>query len=121
LLNRLQISQATFSRTIQSLDADVLRFREPGIRTPRYALVRSDPVASPQAVFQVSEDGRVTDIGSVNFLRGGAAWVDLGGTDSRLHEGLPPAMAFAAPSGYLGSRIVQAVSSDLGVPASLRD
>jgi hypothetical protein len=43
LLDSLQISQATFSRTIQSLGAEVLRFREPEIRTLRYALCAAIP------------------------------------------------------------------------------
>lgn len=120
LLALLQVSQATFSRTIQEFGSEVLRFREPGVRTPRYALVRSEPVASPQPMFRVSEDGRVSEIGTVTFLRGGT-WVDLGGPDSRLHDGLPPSMAFAAPSGYLGARIAKVVSAEIGVPSSLRD
>lgn len=120
LLAGLQVSQATFSRTIQEFGREVIRFREPGVRTPRYALVRSEPVPSPQPIFRVGEDGRVTEVGAVTFLRGGT-WVDLGGPDSRFHEGLPPAMAFAAPSGYLGARIAKAVAAEIGVPSSLRD
>ncbi|RZL95800.1 MAG: transcriptional regulator [Variovorax sp.] len=57
----------------------------------------------------------------MSFLRGGGTWVDLGGPDSRFHEGLPPAMAFAAPSGYLGVRIAKVVATEIGVPSSLRD
>lgn len=121
LLARLQVSQATFSRTIQGLGREVIRFREPGIRTPRYALVRGEPVLSPQPVFRVDEDGRVSELGKVSFLGGGGTWVDLGGPGSRLHDGLPPAMAFAAPSGYLGARIAKGVSAQIGVPSSLRD
>lgn len=120
LLAGLQVSQATFSRTIQEFGREVIRFREPGVRTPRYALVRNEPVPSPQPVFRVGEDGRVAEVGAVSFLRGGT-WVDLGGPDSRFHEGLPPAMAFAAPSGYLGARIAKAVATEVGVPSSLRD
>lgn len=114
LLTRLQVSQATLSRTIQRLGREIVRFREPGIRTPREALVRSEPVPSPQPVFQVNEDGRVTELGKVSFLVGGGSWVDLGGPGSRLHEGPPPAMAFAAPSGYLGARIAKVVSAQWG-------
>jgi hypothetical protein len=91
------------------------------VRTPRYALVRSEPVPSPQPMFRVGEDGRVSEIGSVTFLRGGGTWVDLGGANSRFHEGLPPEMAFAAPSGYVGARIAKAVAGEIGVPSSLRD
>lgn len=120
LLVQLQVSQATFSRTIQELGREVVRLRVPGVRTPRYALVRNEPVPSPQSVFRVGEDGRVTEVGAVSFLRGGT-WVDMGGPDSRLHEGLPPAMAFAAPSGYLGARIAKVVATEIGVPSSLRD
>lgn len=121
LLAHLRTSQATFSRTIQKAKAEVISFREPGVRTPRYALVRSEPVPSPQPIFRVDAEGKVTEVGSVSFLRGGGTWVDLGGADSRLHEGLPPAMAFSAPSGYLGARIAKIVASSIGVPTSLRD
>lgn len=121
LLARLQVSQATFSRTIQIFGGEAIRFREPGVRTPRYALVRSEPVPSPQPIFRVGEDGRVTEVGAVSFIRGGGTWVDLGGPASRFHEGLPPAMAFAAPSGYLGARIAKVVATEIGVPSSLRD
>jgi hypothetical protein len=103
------------------MGSEVISFRQPGIRTPRYALLRAEPVPSPQPIFQVDENGRVTEIGAVSFLQGGGTWVDLGGPRSRLHAGLPPAMAFAAPSGYLGARIAGAVSSAIGVPSSLRD
>lgn len=120
LLARLQVSQATFSRTIQDFGREVVRFRVPGVRTPRYALIRNEPVSSPQPVFRVGEDGRVTEVGTVSFLRGGT-WMDMGGPDSRFHEGLPPAMAFAAPSGYLGARIAKVVATEIGVPSSLRD
>lgn len=121
LLGLLQISQATFSRTIQSMAPEVLQFRVSGQRTPRYALVRTGPVASPQPLFRVGEDGKVGELGSVIFLQGGGTWVDLGGPDNQLHEGLPPAMTFAAPSGYVGARIARAVAMQLAVPSSLRD
>lgn len=121
LLAQLGISQPTFSRTIHGAKSEVISFREPGVRTPRYALVRNEPVPSPQAIFRVDEQGKVAEVGAVSFLRGGGTWVDLRGSDSRLNEGLPPAMAFAAPSGYLGARIAKNVASSIGVPASLRD
>lgn len=121
LLARLQVSQATFSRTIQNLGAEAVRLRIPGVRTPRYALVRREPVLSPQPIFRVGEDGRVAEIGHVTFLEGGGTWVDLGGAANRFHEGLPPEMAFAAPSGYLGARIAKVVATEIGVPSSLRD
>jgi len=121
LLAQLGISQPTFSRTIQAAKAEVISFREPGIRTPRYALVRDEPVPSPQPLFRVDTEGKVIEIGKLSFLRGGGTWVDLGGPASTLHEGLPPAMAFAAPSGYLGARIARSVAASIGVPSSLRD
>ncbi|WP_286535778.1 HipA domain-containing protein [Variovorax sp. J31P179] len=121
LLAMLQASQPTFSRTIQKLGPEVIRFREPGVRTPRYGLLRAEPVASPQPMFRVDAEGRVAEIGSVSFLRGGGTWVDAPGGTSSFHEGLAPAMAFAAPSGYPGARLAKAVAAALGVPPSLRD
>lgn len=72
-------------------------------------------------MFQVDEDGKVRELGTVSFLQGGGTWIDLGGPDSQLHEGLPPAMAFAAPSGYVGARIARGVAAQIGVPSSLCD
>jgi hypothetical protein len=126
LISQLHTSQATLSRTIQKLGTEVISFREPGIRTPRYALLRNEPVPSPQPVFRIDENGRVSEIGKVYFVQGGGTWVDFGKARdrsrfNRFHEGLPPAMAFAAPSGYLGVRIAKAVSAALGIPSSHRD
>jgi len=87
----------------------------------RPTLVRREPVSSPQAVFRVGEDGRVTEVGAVSLPQGGGTWVDMGGPESHFHEGLPPEMAFAAPSGYLGARIARLVAAETGVPSSLRD
>jgi len=100
LLGLLQVSRATFARTIQNLADEVVQFRQPGVRIPGYATVRKGPVS---------------------FLQGGGTWMDLGGPDSRFHKGLPHAMAFAAPTGYLGARIARAFAMQLGVPSSLRD
>ena len=58
--------------------------------------------------------GTVSETGAVSFLRGGGTWVDLRGADSRHHEGLPPSMVFAAPSGYLGARIDKNVATSIG-------
>lgn len=117
----LSVSQPTFSRTIQKLGPEVLGFREPGVRTPRYALVRAEPVPSPQPMFRIHGDGRVAEVGNITLLRGGGTWVNVPAGTSSLHAGLPPAMAFAAPSGYLGARLARSVASEIGVPSSLRD
>lgn len=121
LLFQLGISQATFSRTIHQMDGEAIAIREPGIRTPRYALLRAEPVASPQPMFRIDAEGRVEEVGKLSLLQGGGTWVDLGGKNRQLHQGLPPAMAFAAPSGYLGARLAKLAAASIGVPPSLRD
>ncbi|TAL65828.1 MAG: hypothetical protein EPN79_11800 [Burkholderiaceae bacterium] len=120
LLRLLDSSQPTLSRTIQKIP-NIIRFREPGVRTPRYALLRQEVVFSPQPIYRVGEDGHVAQVGAASFLRGGGTWVESGHTGNRLYEGLPPAMAFAAPSGYLGAKLARIVANEIDVPASLRD
>ena len=79
----------------------------------------NDPRGTAQPVFHVDETGRVAEVGTVSFVGNEGTWVDFRGEDRRVCDGLPPEMAFAAPSGYVGARIAQTMSSTLGVPAAL--
>lgn len=126
LLQALGVSQPTLSRTIQETHAAVL-FRVAGVRTPYYGLRRELPsqVASHQTVYQIDPNGTCVPWGSVDLLTGGATFLMEGAAGSRprgqLYEGLPPAMHFAAPSGFLGRQVARGVAAALRLPESLRD
>lgn len=78
--------------------------------------------ASPQqAVYAVDEAGVVQPAGAVTLLAGGQSLVDSGIHGMRLFDGLPPAMTFAAPSGFLGRQAAVQAARRIGVPASLTD
>jgi hypothetical protein len=123
LLEALAVSQPTLSRTIQAAGADVVGFRLPGVRTPRYARLRDigAGLAPRQPLYRVSAEGVVAEVGAVSFLAGGGTLVDSEPLGRRTHEGLPPEMAFAAPSGFLGRQAAQQFAEATGVPATLRD
>ena len=123
LMAMLGVSQPTLSRTIQGLPHSVSSYRIKGDRTPRYALLRELPqgLSARQRVYRCARDGRIEPFADVEFLAGGATLVRRAGV-TRLYEGLPPYMAFAAPSGFLGRLQAQeAARAASGFPASLRD
>lgn len=118
LIQQLGVSQPTLSRTIHEVGA--LRFRIKGQRTPLYGLLRSIPrVQSRQPMYRVTEEGIVERVGTVNLLAGGQTLVEPEGGGAQLFEGLPPAMVFSSPSGFLGRHVAQQVSKSHGLPAKL--
>ena len=121
LLTALGTSQPTLSRTIHQIP-DSLQFRVSGVRTPRYGIVRRLPgnLGGQQKVFRIDAHGSITEVGTVCLLAGGETFLQIGST-GRLYAGLPPAMAFAAPSGFLGRQAAHAVAAELQLPDSLRD
>lgn len=112
LTSRLGVSQPTLSRTIRALGDELVAFRVKGIRTPRYALLRPLPfgVASRQPVYRIDERGQVQSSGTVALLKGGSVVRELADGEVRLHDGLPPSMAFAAPAGFLGRLVAHAAA-----------
>ncbi|MFK4706002.1 DNA-binding transcriptional ArsR family regulator [Roseateles asaccharophilus] len=125
LVAALGISQPTFSRAIQSLNRTVTSFKVSGERTPQYALLRQLPLGlSPrQRIYAVSGSGKVEPFADVEFLAGGATLERIGGSSgtTRIYEGLPPYMAFAAPSGFLGRQLAHEAARAQQFPASLKD
>lgn len=121
LMSALDISQATLSRTIQQLP-QVVSFRRPGIRTPQYALLRPLPggLGSRQKVHQILSTGAIAPFAELEFVHGGGTLERIG-QRTRLYDGLPPYMAFSAPSGFLGRQLAREVAFDLQLPASLKD
>ena len=100
----------------------VTSFRITGDRTPRYALLLQLPLglAPRQNIYRLLSNGSFVQFAEVEFLSGGAT---LERTDSitRLYEGLPPYMVFAAPSGFLGRQLAQDAARTQQFPASLKD
>ncbi len=118
LSQQLGVSQPTLSRTIHEVGA--LRFRIKGQRTPLYGVLRSIPrVPSRQPMYRVTEEGSVERVGTVNLLAGGQTAVEAEGGGAQLFAGLPPAMVFSSPSGFLGRHVAQQVSKSHGLPARL--
>jgi len=122
LMNVLGVSQPTLSRTIQGLARSVTSFRIKGERTPRYALLRELPqgLSARQRLYRHLRSGHIEPFAEVEFLCGGATLERMSKV-TRLYEGLPPYMAFAAPSGFLGRRIAQEAAKHPGFPSSLKD
>lgn len=122
LATSLQVSQPTLSRTIQRASNEVIRFRIHGQRTPLYALTRALPghVHPSQKMYRVDTNGSIAPIATLHFLAGGKTL--LHSSDGhQLYEGLPPAMAFAAPSGFLGRQVAHSAPAALQLPTSLKD
>ncbi len=122
----LGISQPTLSRTVRAPGSQVALIRQPGVRTPSYALLRSAlPIAPRQPLYRIDERGRLSQIGEVTFLDGGATHVRCEATShsalNGLHEGLPPFLRTMMPSGFVGRDLVRRHHGLLRLPPSLRD
>ncbi|MFG5411414.1 hypothetical protein ABXN37_28945, partial [Piscinibacter sakaiensis] len=64
--------------------------------------------------------GLVSNFGDLEFLAGGTT-VERIGPLTRLYEGLPPYMLFAAPSGFLGRRLAAEAAHGQAFPLRLED
>jgi DNA-binding transcriptional ArsR family regulator len=118
----LGISQPTLSRTIHALSQSVTSFRVTGQRTPLYGLLRQLPMGihPRQRIHRYLNKGHIRPFADVEFLAGGAT-LERVGKVTTLYEGLPPYMAFAAPSGFLGRQLAQEAARSRLFPASLKD
>ena len=122
LMSALGISQPTLSRTIRAFPEVLTTFRVTGDRTPRYGLLRRLPggLHPKQSVYRISNAGGMEPFASVEFLGGGAT-LEITPSRNTLYEGLPPYMAFSAPSGFLGRQVARAAASEMQLPESLKD
>ena len=118
----LDISQPTLSRTIRARSQTVTSFRVTGQRTPLYGLLRQLPMGlNPrQRIHRYLGKGHIRPFADVEFLAGGAT-LERAGRVTMLYDGLPPYMAFAAPSGFLGRQLAQEAARAERFPASLKD
>ncbi len=122
LISALGISQPTLSRTIRLRPHAVTSFRVPGQRTPLYGLLRQLPMGlSPrQRIHRYLGQGHIRPFADLEFLAGGATLERAEGVCT-LYDGLPPYIAFAAPSGFLGRQLAQEAARSQRFPASLKD
>lgn len=123
LTTALGVSQPTLSRAIQRLGTSVTSFKPTGDRTPRYALLRAlpDGLGARQRIYRVLRSGAIEPFADVEFLVGGATLERIGMV-TRLYEGLPPYMVFAAPSGFLGRQVAEFASRGRSsLPPNLKD
>ena len=123
LMEVLGVSQPTLSRTIRDLSATVTMFRVSGDRTPHYALLRPLPLGlNPrQRIYRFLSTGNIAPFAEVEFLVGGGTLERTDAGTTRVYEGLPPYMSFAAPSGFLGRQLAEAAARAHAFPTSLRD
>ena len=122
LVHRPGISQPTLSRTIQELSLSVVSFRVTGQRTPLYGLLRALPMDlhPRQRVHRTLDQSQISAFAELAFLAGGGT-LERAGERTALYAGLPPCMAFAAPSGFLGRQAAQDAARDPHFPGSLKD
>ena len=122
LMQVLGISQPTLSRTIQEAPGSVLSFRVTGQRTPLYGLLRHLPMGlNPrQRIHRYLDQGHIRPFAEVAFLAGGGT-LEQASKGTTLYAGLPPYMAFAAPSGFLGRQAAQEAARKAFLPANLKD
>lgn len=121
LMAGLGVSQPTLARAVQAHAGAVRSFRVRGDRTPRYALLRPLPggLAAEQPIYRVTRTGHIEPFADVTFLSG--ATLERTAAGATLYEGLPPYMAFSAPSGFLGRQIAAAAAGEMQFPETLKD
>lgn len=122
LIDALGVSQPTLSRTIQGKPELFTAFRISGKRTPQYALLRRlhAGLNPRQTVYRILASGAMEPFADIEFLAGGGT-LERGTHRTVLYLGLPPYMAFASPSGFLGRQIARDTAAELQLPANLRD
>ncbi len=98
-------------------------FRVPGQRTPHYALLRTLPLSlNPrQRIYRFLSTGNIAPFADVEFLTGGGTLERTDSGITRVYEGLPPYMSFAAPSGFLGRQLAHTAALEHAFPTSLKD
>lgn len=117
LRQRLGVSPATLMRTLRDAGSDVIRIGRG--RATRYGLRQTWPTlsASRFPLFRISETGTARAEGDLFTL---AVRQTVWMPDGTVSDGLPPELADARPSGFLG-RHFAATHADLRLPARLMD
>lgn len=117
LRERLGVSASTLMRTVREAGTEILRIGRG--RATQYGLRQTWPnLEGPRfPLFRISESGAAVSAGElVTLAAHQSAWMPTG----TVMEGLPPELADARPSGFLG-RHFAAVHADLRLPPRLSD
>ena len=113
------ISQATLSRTIQSLGDQVIRFGP--YRSIHYALRRPLLAMSDVPLYRVTPEGQVAFLGQLSPVQP-TGYVMTGSDAIASHsEGFPWWLDDMRPQGFLGRAFVAAQAEALGLPPRLGD
>jgi len=116
LIDKLNISQPTFSRALREIGDDVVRIGAgPSIQ---YALRDLRPGFRSTPVYHITDEGCVKPLGELIPVRpDGFVMVQTDNTS--LHsDGLPWWIFDMRPQGYLGRAYASAYSAELGLPAN---
>src|SRR5690606_18026653 len=86
-------------------------------------LLRALPLglSSRQRIYRFLSAGNIAPFADVEFLVGGGTLERCDAGVTRIYDGLPPYMSFAAPSGFLGRQLAQAAALEHAFPTSLKD
>ena len=115
----LGISQPAMSRLVREAGSRLIRIGR-SVAT-RYALPREIPGLGQHApIFQVDEQGQLTDHGMLYFLAGGGTWLERSSGDGQLFPGLPPFVDDMRPQGYIG-RGFPTLYPELRLPGRITD
>lgn len=117
LRERLGVSASTLMRMVRKARTDILRIGRG--RATQYGLLQTWPnLQGPRfPLFRISESGAAVSAGELITLAAHqTGWMPMG----TVADGLPPELADARPSGFLGS-LFAAVHADLRVPPRLSD
>jgi hypothetical protein len=116
---KLDLSQATVSRGIQSLGEQIVRFGP--YRSIHYALRRPLLSVPEIPVYRVSPDGRVALLGRLSPVQP-SGYVMTNSDDSTTYsKGFPWWLDDMRPQGFLGRAFVAALAPHLDLPARLGD
>lgn len=119
LAERTGLSQATLSRSIQSLGDLVVRFGP--YRSIQYALRRPLLAMPDIAVYRVTPEGRVEALGQLSPVQS-TGYVMSSSDGSTSHsEGFPWWLDDMRPQGFLGRAFVAAQAESLNLPPRLGD
>ena len=117
LRERLEVSASTFMRMVREAGTEILRIGRG--RATQYGLRQTWPnlEGSRFPLFRINESGAAVSAGElVTLAAHQTAWMPMG----TVVDGLPPGLADARPSGFLG-RHFAAVHADLRLPPLLSD
>lgn len=115
LMNQLGISQPTLSRTVGSLQAEVLRLG--AARSVRYAL--RDHRLPDTPVYRVNAQGQLSFLGLLIPTRPDGFVMQQTDGVSRHSDGLPWWLLDMRPQGFLGRAYVSRQAQALGLPPQL--